>query len=72
MSEGKRKSGFEKVRNNLTKPVPTEDHIDAWAEETFDRLSNQTRHQQRRQSELKADLGELMDTFDELSDSYAN
>lgn len=72
MSEGNRKSGFDKVINNVARPQQTEDHLDVWAEETFDRLSKQTKYQKKRQLSLKSDLGELMDTFDELSDSYVN
>jgi len=72
MSERNRKNGLDEITENLTQADPTEEHLDVWAEETFDRLSKQTKHQKRRQLSLQADLGELMDTFDELSDSYAN
>ena len=72
MSEGNRKSGFDKVINNVTRPEQTEDHLDVWAEETFDRLSKQTKHQKKRQLKLQADLGELLDAFDELSESHTN
>lgn len=72
MSEGKRKDGLDEVRDKLTEPGPTEEHLDVWAEETFDRLSKQTKYQKKRQLSLQADLGELMDAFEELTDSYAN
>ena len=72
MSKSDSKDSFEKVRKNLTLPVKRDNHLDVWAEETFDRLSKHTSHQKERQQNLEADLGELMDRFDDLTDSYVH
>lgn len=72
MSESDCKDGLDQVTEKLTNLDPTEEHLDVWAEETFDRLSKQTKYQKKRQLSLQADLGELMDTFEELTDSYVD
>ena len=56
--------------NNITLPKKRVGHLDLWAEDTFELLSNHTRRQRKRQKRLETDLGELMETFDELTDTY--
>ena len=67
MSESNRVNERDDFRDALMQPAQTEDHFEVWAEETFDRLTKQTKHQKRRAQELQTDLGELMDAFEELS-----
>lgn len=67
MSERDRGGGVEDFREALMQPAKTDDHLDVWAEETFDRLTKQSKHQEQREQKLQADLGELLDTFEELA-----
>ncbi|MEM6461387.1 MAG: hypothetical protein AAF724_05680 [Pseudomonadota bacterium] len=56
--------------NNITLPKRRADHLDLWAQDTFDRLSDHTLRQRQRQRQLEGDLDALMKTFDDLSDTY--
>lgn len=56
--------------NNITLPKKPVSHLDLWAENTFNRLSNHTNRQHSRQRQLQADIGALMETFDDLTNTY--